>query len=318
MAVAEASAGSAAAPAEAEPGVDVGAAAAAVSAANTSPNGKQLSQQQRTPQKRVQQPQQRREPQLQPTAAPVATTPATEAVADSDAATTGAAEAAAAGPGPEQRHIDDVTPGASLWTRARAHGWTERDDESDSEMSVKAEEEDSAAEDSEVEQKAGATRVKWVKDDVSRSTPLHRTRFGSVRWRSRVALRVWKFSRKSSRRRGSCASRTGGWCGRLCVACSTWTRNTSRQRLNAGNPRTPWCSDLHPRCRPGLLANASWKTQRRPLAPLHRAAGRDSDARGRQVGATPPLPASSPSPRWANCQQPTKALSTISFDGLWG
>jgi hypothetical protein len=84
------------------------------------------------------------------------------AVAAADAATTGAAEAAAARPGPEKRHIDDVTPGGSLGTRAHAREWAGSDTEDDSEMSVEEEEEDSGAEES-----VGATRAQWVKDDVA-------------------------------------------------------------------------------------------------------------------------------------------------------
>ena len=157
--------------------------------AKMSPNGKHLSPQQRTEQKQTQQKQQRRQGQLQPTAAPVATTPATEATVDAGAAaapagtagdvtagtagaaavaaTTGAAEAEAGRPGPEKRHIDDVTPGESLEPRTRAREWAEGSEEDDSEMSVEEEEEDSAEEDSEVAQKAGASRAMWVKDDVS-------------------------------------------------------------------------------------------------------------------------------------------------------
>ncbi len=60
-----------------------------------------------------------------------------------------------------------MTPGDSLGTRARAREWTEEDALDDSEMSVEEEEEDSAAENSEVEKMAGATRAQWVKHDVA-------------------------------------------------------------------------------------------------------------------------------------------------------
>ncbi len=87
--------------------------------------------------------------------------------AAADAATAGAAEPAAARSGHAKRHVDDVTPGEALGTRARAREWTESDDEDDAGMSVEEEEAESAAEDSDVEQAVGVTRAKWVKDDVA-------------------------------------------------------------------------------------------------------------------------------------------------------
>jgi hypothetical protein len=190
MAVAEAAAvaasGAAAKPTEAEPGVVVSAAAAAVTAAKTSPNGKHLSPQQRTQLKRAQAQQQWRQRLPQPTDAPVATTPATEAAADSgvaaapagaagdvtagaavaatDAATTGAAEAAAARPGPEKRHIDEVTPGEVLGTRTRAREWAASDSDDDSSLSDLEEEDSSEEEDDVKEKTAEDKRAKWVHD----------------------------------------------------------------------------------------------------------------------------------------------------------
>jgi hypothetical protein len=122
----------------------------------------------------------------------------------------------AARPGPEKMHIDDVTPGKSLETRARARAWAESDDDDASEMSVAEEEENSAEEASEVEQKAGTTRAKWVKDGVSalRDADLMGLKRHNAAWYAIVfgpmaqpgSFTCLDFSRKSSCVRGQAAS----------------------------------------------------------------------------------------------------------------
>ncbi len=69
-------------------------------------------------------------------------------MAAADAATTGAAEAAAARPGPEKRHIDEVTPGEMLGTRTRAREWAVSDSDDDSAVLDLEEEAGSEEEDS--------------------------------------------------------------------------------------------------------------------------------------------------------------------------
>ncbi len=199
--------------------------------------------------------------------------------AAADAATTGAAEAAAARSGAEKRHIDDVTPGQSLKTRARAREWTEGDDQDDSEMSVEEEEEDSAEEDSEVEQTAGDTRANWVKDDVAllRDADLTGLKKHTAAWYNNVFRHTAQPGGSScmsmflqeQTTAGSSASRTGGCCGRFCVACRMRKRNTSSQRLSPVKPCTPCRCVVHPRVRPRQLAIASWKnTEAAPGPPF--------------------------------------------------
>jgi hypothetical protein len=87
------------------------------------------------------------------------------AAAAADAATTGAAEAAAARPGPEKRHIDEVTPGEVLGTRPRPREWAASDSDDDSAVSDLEEEDSSEEEEDAVKVKtAEDKRAKWDHD----------------------------------------------------------------------------------------------------------------------------------------------------------